>query len=82
MSTSCNTACVLQGEAHGSRVSAEPLAAGPSCLAQRPPVQSVFLSRQAERVPDSEGGEAGPGPHQDPGSLLPVMVWLGLGILD
>lgn len=35
--------CVLQGEAHGSGVSAEPLAEGPSRLTQGPPVQGVFL---------------------------------------
>lgn len=64
--------CVLQGEAHGSRVSAEPLAEGPSRLAQRPPVQGVFLYRQAQRIPDAEGGEARPGPHKASGSLLPV----------
>lgn len=64
--------CVLQGEAHGSGVSAEPLAEGPSRLTQRPPVQSVFLYRQAQRVPGAEGGEARPGPHKAPGSLLPV----------
>lgn len=64
--------CVLQGEAHGSRVSAEPLAEGPARLPQGPPVQSVFLYRQAERVPDTEGGEARPGAHEASGSLLPV----------
>lgn len=64
--------CVLQGEAHGRGVSAEPLAEGPSRPTQRPPVQSVFLYRQAQRVPDAEGGEARPGPHKASGSLLPV----------
>lgn len=70
MPASCNAACDLQGEAHGSRVSAEPLAASTSHLAQRAPVQSVFLYRQAQRVPYTEGGEARAGPHEASGSLL------------
>lgn len=64
--------CVLQGEAHGSGVSAGPLAEGPPRPTQKPPLQSVFLYGQAQRVPDAEGGEARPGAHKASGSLLPV----------
>lgn len=63
----------MQGPTHRSRVSAEPLAAGPSRLAQRPPLQSVFLHGQAQRIPQAEGGETRPGPHQAPASLPAVM---------
>lgn len=63
----------MQGPTHRSRVPAEPLAASPSHLAQRPLLQSVFLHGQAQRVPQAEGGETRPGPHQAPASLPAVM---------
>lgn len=63
----------MQGPTHRSRVSAEPVAASPSRLAQRPPLQSVFLCGQAQRIPQAEGGETRPGPHQAPASLPAVM---------
>lgn len=62
----------LQGPAHRSRVSAEPLAESASRFAQRPPLQSVFLHGQAEGVPQAEGGEARSGPHQAPAPLPAV----------
>lgn len=62
----------LQGPAHCSRVSAEPLAESASRFAQRPPLQSVFLHGQAEGVPQAEGGETRSGPHQAPAPLPAV----------
>lgn len=62
----------LQEPAHRSRVSAESLAESASRFAQRPPLQSVFLHGQVEGVPQAEGGETRPGPHQAPAPLPAV----------